>query len=178
MKKLPTRPGYMVFMDICSFKQVRTGGNRHWLIVVDEFSDCTHSFLLKRKSDQIQIMLIWIRSLSKKHYIEIKRIRLDNSGENRSLQKECDKANLGITYEFTAPESPQQNSVAERRIPTLMGRARAMLIQAGIESKYKGEFWCEVISTATKLDNIMVRPERTKPFTHCSMGKMRNTQEA
>ena len=44
-----------------------------------------------------------------------------------------------------------------------MGRARAMLIQAGLESKYKGEFWCEVISTATKLDNIMVRPERTKP---------------
>ena len=108
-------------------------------------------------------MLIWIRILSKKHNIEIKRIRLDNSGENRSLQKECDKANLGITFEFTAPGTPQQNSVAERRIPSLMGRARAMLIQAGIESKYKGEFWCEVISTATKLDNIMVQPERTKP---------------
>ena len=45
----------------------------------------------------------------------------------------------------------------------LMGRARAMLIQAGIDSKGKGECWCEVISTATKLDNIMVRPERTKP---------------
>ena len=163
IKKLPTRPGYRVFMDICSFKQVSRGGNRHWLIVVDEFSDCTHSFFLKRKSDQIQIMLIWIRSLSKKHNIEIKRIRLDNSGENRSLQKECDKANLGITFEFTAPGTPQQNSVAERRIPMLMGRARAMLIQAGIESKYKGEVWCEVISTATKLDKIMVRPERTKP---------------
>ena len=38
-----------------------------------------------------------------------------------------------------------------------------MLIQAGLEPKYKEEFWCEVISTATKLDNIMVRPERTKP---------------
>ena len=45
----------------------------------------------------------------------------------------------------------------------MMGRARVMLIQAGIESKYKGEFWCEVISTATKLDNIMVRPERMNP---------------
>ena len=44
-----------------------------------------------------------------------------------------------------------------------MGRARAMMIQAGIDSKGKGEFWCDVISTATKLDNIMVRPERTKP---------------
>ena len=135
IKKLPTRPGYRVFMDICSFKQVSRGGHRHWLIVVDEFSDCNHSFFLKRKSDQIQIMLIWIRSLSKKHNIGIKRIRLDNSGENKSLQKECDKANLEITFEFTAPGTPQQNSVAERRIPALMGRAGAMLIQVGIESK-------------------------------------------
>ena len=80
-------------------------------------------------------MLIWIGILSKKHNIEIKRIRLDNSGENRGLQKVCDKANLGITFEFTAPGTLQQNSVAERRIPTLMERAKAMLIQAGIESK-------------------------------------------
>ena len=29
MKKLPTRPGYRVFIDICSFKQVSRGGNRH-----------------------------------------------------------------------------------------------------------------------------------------------------
>ena len=107
MKKLRTRPGYRVFMDICSFKQVSRGGNRHWLIVVDEFSDCTCSFILKRKCDQTQIMLIWIRSLSMKHKIEIKRIRLDNSGENRSLEKECDKANMGITFEFTASRKPQ-----------------------------------------------------------------------
>ena len=163
MKKLQTRPGYRVFMDICSFKQVSRGGNRHWLAVVDEFSDCTHSFFLNKKSDQIKMIPMWIRGLSKKYIIEIKRIRLDNSGENRSLQKECDKSNLGIIFEFTAPGAPQQNSVAERRIPTLMGRARAMLLQAGIDSKGKGEFRCEVVSTATKLDNIMVRPERTKP---------------
>ena len=44
MKKLPTRPGYRVFIDISSFKQVSRGGNIHWFIVVDELSDCTHSF--------------------------------------------------------------------------------------------------------------------------------------
>ena len=151
MKKLPTILGYRVFMDICSFKQVSRGGNRLWLIVVDEFSDCTHSFFLNKKSDQIKMIPMWIRGLSKKYKIEIKRTRLDNSGENRSLQKECDKANLGIIFEFTAPGTPQQNSVVERRIPMLMGRARAMLIQAGIDSKGKGEFWCEVISTATQV---------------------------
>ena len=163
IKKMPTKPGYRVFIDISSFKQVSRGGNKHWLIMVDEFSDYVHSFFLKKKSDQIKILPMWIKGIAKKHRIEIKRIRLDNSGENKSLQKECDKQNLGIIFEFTAPGTPQQNSVAERRLPTLMGRARAMLIQAGLEAKYKEEFWCEVISTATKLDNIMVRPERTKP---------------
>ena len=57
----------------------------------------------------------------------------------------------------------------------LMGRARAMLIQACIDSKGKGEFWCEVISTATKLDNIMVRPERTNLHTPYSTARMQNT---
>ena len=118
---------------------------------------------MSKKSDQIAMIAKWIKLMSRKYGIEIKRIRLDNSGENRSLQKECDKQNLGVNFEFTAPETPQQKSVVERKIPTLMGRARAMLIQAGINAKEKGEFWCEVISTAANLDNIMVRPDRTKP---------------
>ena len=78
---------------------------------------------------------MWKKGLAKKYGIEIKRIRLDNSGEYKSLQKECNKETLGVIFEFTAPGTPQQNPVAERRIPMLMGRARAMLIQAGIDSK-------------------------------------------
>ena len=65
MKKSPTRPGYKVNLDICSFKQVSRGGDRHWLIVVDEFSDCSPSFFLNRKSDQIKIIPMWIKGLSK-----------------------------------------------------------------------------------------------------------------
>ena len=106
---------------------------------------------------------MWIKALINKYGIEVRRIRLDNSGENRSLQRECDKQNLGVIFEFTAPGTTQQNSVAERKIPTLMGRARAVMIQAGLNQQDKRKFWCEVISTATKLDNIMVRTDRTKP---------------
>ena len=69
-------------------------GNRHWLIAVDEFSDCSHSFFLSKKSDQIAMIPQWIKVMSRKYVIEVKRIRLDNSGENTSLQKECDKQNL------------------------------------------------------------------------------------
>ena len=76
---------------------------------------------MSKKSDQIKMIPMWIRGLSRKYGIEIKRIRLDNSGENRSLQK--------------APGTPQQNSVVERKIPTLVERARGMLIQAGVNAK-------------------------------------------
>ena len=162
-KQVPSRPGYRLFMDISSFKHESMGGKRHWLIVVDEFSDCCHSFFLKRKSDQIELFPIWIKELKAKYGIDIKYIWLDNSGENRSLQNECDKQNLGIIFEFSAPGTPQQNSVVERKIPTLMGRSRAMMLTAGFSQQDKRKFWCEVISTATKLDNIMVRKERTNP---------------
>ena len=35
---------------------------------------------------------------------------------------------------------PQQDSVAERKIPTLMGRARGMMIQAGLNQEDKENF--------------------------------------
>ena len=56
-----------------------------------------------------------------------------------------------------APVTPQQNSVVERKFPTLMGRARAMMTHAGFDDYFKRKFWCEAVSTATKLDNMMVR---------------------
>ena len=166
-KQVPSRPGYRMFIDISSFKHESMGGKRHWLIVVDEFSDCSHSFFLRRKSDQIDLFPNWIKELKAKYGIDIKYIRLDNSGENKSLKDECEKQNLGIIFEFTAPGTPQQNSVVERKIPTLMGRSRAMMLTAGFSQQDKRKFWCEVISTATKLDNIMVRKDRTKPpYSH------------
>ena len=118
---------------------------------------------MKRKSDQIELLPVWIKDLKAKYEIDIKYIRLDNSRENRSLQKECDKQNFGIMFEFTAPGTPQQNSVVERKISTLMGRSRAMMLTAGFSQQDNRKFWCEVISTTTKLDNIMVRKEMTKP---------------
>ena len=72
INKMPTRPGYRVFIDICSFKQVRRGGDRHWLIVVDEFSDCTHSFCLNKKSDQIKILTLWIKGIAKNTKLKLR----------------------------------------------------------------------------------------------------------
>ena len=38
-----------------------------------------------------------------------------------------------------------------------------MITHAGFDDHFKRKFWCEVVSTATKLDNMMVRHMGGKP---------------
>ena len=56
------------------------------------------------------------------------------------LQAKSNQQNLGIKIEFTAPGTPQKNSAVERKFPTLMGRARAMMTHAGFDDHFKRKF--------------------------------------
>ena len=94
-KQVPRRPGYRLFIDISSFKHESMGGKRHWLIVVDELSDCSHSFFLKRKSDQIETIPIWIKELKAKYGIDIKYIRWITVGRTEVSRKNVINRTLG-----------------------------------------------------------------------------------
>jgi len=61
----------------------------------------------------------------------VEKIRLDNAEENKLLQKcsKCADWKLGIDYEFTARDTPQQNSLSEVAFATLANRGRAMMLQ-------------------------------------------------
>ena len=139
------------------------GGRNPWLLIADEATDYAHSIFLKQQSDQVKILIQWIKNMGKNYKIYIRTIRLDNSGENRKLQQECDEENLGIRFEFTAPGAPQQNSMVERKVPTIIGRGRAMMIHAGSDENYRRKLWCEIVSTATKLDNLIMTEMGGKP---------------
>jgi hypothetical protein len=56
------------------------------------------------------------------------------SGENFALAQSCNREGLGIKFEFTAPNTPQQNRRAECKFATLFGRVRAMLNGAGLSN--------------------------------------------
>ena len=169
-------PGERIFIDISSMIYPSAGGKKYWLLIVDEATDYTHSFFLKKKSNLVETMIIWIKNLFMKYHIRIKKIRLDNSRENRMLQAKTNQQNLGIKFKFTAPGTPQQNSVVERKFPTLMGRARAMMTHAGLDDYFKRKFWCEPVSTATKLDNMMVRHMGGKPPYYMFSRNVQNTE--
>ena len=137
--------------------QASLGGNEHWALIVDEATRYKKSFFLKRKNDQIEVIIHWLKELKNKYKIKEERIRMDNAGENKLLARCCDENEMGIKFEYTAPGTPQQNRVVERAFVTLIGRGRAMMNYAGFTVKKRQEMWYEAAQTAMMLDNVMVK---------------------
>ena len=115
------------FLDISSPTQPSLGGKRHWLLVLDDKPDKAWSFFLKQKSDLKDVVLPFLKDITATYGYKIVNIRCDNAGENTALEKLCKQEGLGITFEYTAPGTPQQNGRLERKFATLYGRVRAML---------------------------------------------------
>ena len=73
---------------------------------------------------------------------------------------------MGISFEYTAPGTPQQNGVVERAFVTVMGSTRAMMNYAGFTMAKRQQLWCEAAQTTTLLDNIFIQDSaKSPPFT-------------
>ena len=72
------------------------------LVIVDDATNLTFSFILKRKSDLASRTIQVLLDLSDYGY-DVQYIRCDNAGENRALQEECRKHPKlrSIQFEFT-----------------------------------------------------------------------------
>jgi len=168
--KRASKPGSRLCIDISSPSTKSIGGKSHWLLVVDDCTDYAWSFFLKQKSETKDIMIALIKELKQAYDIEVKTIRCDNSGENNALQRSCKQEGLGIAFEYTAPNTPQQNGRVERRFPTLYGRIRAMLRNINISINYK-RLWAEAANTATDLSNMLLKQGETTNSFHKFFGK-------
>ena len=139
-------PGERIFIDISSPKTGSLGGKHHWLLVVDDCTDMTWSFFLKKKTKTSEKIISLIKDLKSKYEIVVKIVRCDNAGENLALQRACESEGLGISFELMAPGSPQQNGKVERKFATLYGRMSTMLHGSNIEGSLRHQLWaiCEI----------------------------------
>ena len=131
----------LVHGDLCGPISPSTpGGCRYVFLLVDDWSRVMWTYLLKSK-DEAFAAFKKFRTLVETKDRKIKTFRTDRGGEFMSKEfiMYCEEA--GITRHFTAPYSPQQNGVVERRNRTMIEMARSFL--KGM--KMPNYFWGEAV---------------------------------
>ena len=144
--------------------------------MVDEATKYKKNCVLKRKNNQVEVIIDWLKELKNKYKIKVQRIRIDNAGENKMLAKNCDPNEMGIKFEYTAPRTPQQKGVVQRAFVTLIGRGRAMMNHARFTVKKRQQMWCEAAQTVTMLDNVLVQEKVVNHLTLNFMVKIPSMQ--
>ena len=133
-------PNGRVYTDITTIRQV--GGKvlkkGLWLELKDEYSKYSTSLFMERKSEMpgimCQLFSHW-KALGRK--VEI--VRCDNATENKRFEQMAKEKGyqLGLTMEYTARATPEQNSQVEKSIETKYNRTRACLAFAHVPDEMK-----------------------------------------
>ena len=125
------------------------GGNRFFVIFVDDHTRHTWVAFMKSKDQTLEIFKTFAAMIQNRTGRSIKVFRSDRGGEFMSADFSKFLEESGISREMSAPRTPQQNGLAERMMRTLVGSARAMLQHSGLS---KG-FWSEAVSVAAHIHN-------------------------
>jgi transposase InsO family protein len=134
-------------------------GSKYGLVIVDDFSRFTWVFFLQEKFETQGTLKRFLRRAQNEFELKVKTIRSDNGSEFKNLQVEEYLDEEGIKHEFSAPCTPQQNGVVERKNMTLIDMARTMLR----EYKTSERFWSEAVNTACHAINRL--------YLHCLLKK-------
>ena len=114
-----TKPGERIFLDIATIKKKSINKsnitNPNWLLVVDQYTGMKFSTFHAKKNGIVEPLCEFFQKCLNMGKEAIKNVRLDNAGENKLVQQRSQSVDwkLNINYEFTASNSPQQNSITE-----------------------------------------------------------------
>nr|GFC35331.1 retrovirus-related Pol polyprotein from transposon TNT 1-94 [Tanacetum cinerariifolium] len=131
-------------------------GKRYMLVVVDDYSRYTWVFFLHSKDKASEVIISFIKKTQVNLQLQVQCVRTDNGTEfkNKTLAKFFDE--VGITQQFFAARTPQQNGFVERRNRTLVEASRTMLTFANLPSF----LWAKAIATACFTQNRSIIHKR------------------
>ena len=162
-------------MDLMGPMQVESiAGKRYVFVCVDDFFRFTWIDFLKEKSETFDIFKKLCKRLKNEkggNIEKIIRIRSDHGKEfeNGIFFDYCNKH--GIAHEFSAPKTPQQNGVVERKNRTLQEMARVMINSKKLSTR----LWEEAINTACyTINRVYLRSSTHKTAYELWKGKKPN----
>jgi hypothetical protein len=115
----------------------------------DDFSRKTEVAFLKEKSEAFEKYKEYEALVENQSGLKIRALRSDNGGEYISGAFRKYLAGRGVESQYTAPYTPQQNGVAERKNRTLVEMARCQLQDAGLSHAW----WAEAVYFANYVSN-------------------------
>jgi transposase InsO family protein len=140
----------LVHSDLCGpITPATPGGKRYFLLVVDDFSRYMWLALLSTKDEALEALKKIQKAAEAEKNLKLKSIRTDRGGEFTSDEFASYCNDHGIKHFLTAPYTPLQNGVVERRNQTMVSMARSLLKSMGVLAK----FWGEAVTTAVYLLN-------------------------
>ncbi|KAL4283202.1 hypothetical protein GQ457_16G007940 [Hibiscus cannabinus] len=140
-------PFELVHCDVRGLYKTPTYNNHcYFITLVDDYSRSTWTYLIKHKSDVPTIIPSFISMVKRQFGCDLKQFRSDNAPELRFTDL---FSALGIIHQYSCVETPQQNSVVERKHQHLLAVARALFFQSRVPIR----FWGECILTATYIIN-------------------------
>ena len=118
------QPFELVHCDLWGpFSIPTVDGYKYFLTIVDDFSRCTWIYLLKAKSKTQVLMPQFYAYVETQFNMKIKCIRTDNGIEFQL--KEFFKSK-GIIHQLSYVETPQQNSIMERKHQHILNVVKAL----------------------------------------------------
>jgi len=136
------------------FRTISLGGNYYGLVIVDDYSRFTWTFFIVTKDETYHVFKNFVKVIQNEKDCSISSIKSNNGREfqNEKFDRFCSK--LNIKHNFSAPRTPQQNGVVERKNRSLEELARTMLNENGLP-KY---FWANAVSTTCYvLNRVLIR---------------------
>ncbi|KAI3681354.1 hypothetical protein L6452_36146 [Arctium lappa] len=159
MKRYPHKPKpepstsaplELLHMDLCGPMRTQSlGGKKYILVIVDDYSRYTWVKFLRSKDETPDVLITFLKTTQVNLQKPVKFLRTDNETEFKNKKVEEYLESVGISHQYSAAHTPQQNGVVERRNRTLVEAARTMLSQSDLPLF----LWAEVVSTACYTQN-------------------------
>jgi len=140
-------------------------------VIVDGYSRFTWTLFFASKDETFEKFVAFLKKVKKRvgHSSVCLKSNHGIEFENSRFIGFCSEH--GVEHNFSAPRTPQQNEVVERKNRTLEDMTRTMLIGSGLARN----FWAEALNTACYIINrCMIRPILNKTSYELFKGRKAN----
>ena len=130
----------LVHSDVCGPISPSTINDSRYIVTfIDDFTHYARIYLTDTKSDVLNCFKLYEAFATALTGERIAYLRCDNGGEYKSTAFAAFTNEKGITVQYTAPYTSQQNGVAERFNRSLVEKLCAVLYDSKLEKSFWGE---------------------------------------